>query len=385
MLFWCLLSLDLLLDGWGRLSRVTLSGICFGIAMLTKETAVFLLPPMLYIAWQQRWQHQARFAVVGWLVPMVVVVSWYPLYAALKGELLPAAARSQFSTSGYGNTGVSLVDSLVWQIGRGGGGPFNLDNQFWTLVSSDWLPRDAVLLVGGALATLLNLARGLRRGQSSSGGALATGLLGLLPLLYLARGGIVFDFYILVAIPFLCLNLAVLLAPLSRRLPRLAVRGLAALASLAVWSSATSHAGAAPAAVRAVAEHGGREAIAWIKAHVPADALILIRDDLWTDLREPGPGGAGLPERPELHQGGRRPGDSHRRLRDDWHNVDYLVMSPGLEQTLRRLGQHDRPAGAAQRAPGQSWTTDGSTLGALESRQGRRDRSRAADAPAAPI
>ena len=41
MLFGCLLSLDLLLDGWGRLSRVTLSGVCFGIAMLTKETAFF--------------------------------------------------------------------------------------------------------------------------------------------------------------------------------------------------------------------------------------------------------------------------------------------------------------------------------------------------------
>src|SRR5689334_12330316 len=63
MLFWCLLSLDLLLDGWGRLSRVALSGVCFGVALLTKETAVFLLPAMLFIAWQQRWQHQSRFAL----------------------------------------------------------------------------------------------------------------------------------------------------------------------------------------------------------------------------------------------------------------------------------------------------------------------------------
>src|SRR6202022_3644444 len=97
MLFWCLLSLDLLLDGWGRLSRVTLSGISFGIALLTKETAAFLLLPMLYIAWQQRWQHQARFAVVGWLVPLAMLVSFYPLYAALKGELLPAGTGGQFS------------------------------------------------------------------------------------------------------------------------------------------------------------------------------------------------------------------------------------------------------------------------------------------------
>jgi len=218
MLFWCLLSLDLLLDGWGRLSRVTLSGICFGIALLTKETAAFLLPPMLFIAWQQRWQHQARFAVLGWLLPLAVVLSWYPVYAALKGELLPAGSDVQFSTSGYGNTGVSLVDSLLWQIGRDGGGAFNLDNQFWSLVRSEWLPKDAFLLVGGAVATLVNVFRGSRLRSVEQRRAFATGLLGLLPLLYLARGGIVFNFYVLVAIPFLCLNVAILAAQYVDRL-----------------------------------------------------------------------------------------------------------------------------------------------------------------------
>src|SRR5262249_62264677 len=54
MLFWVLISLDLLLDGQGRLSRVALSGACFGIAMLSKETAVFLLPAMLLLAFQER-------------------------------------------------------------------------------------------------------------------------------------------------------------------------------------------------------------------------------------------------------------------------------------------------------------------------------------------
>src|SRR5205814_199067 len=78
MLFWTLLSLDLLLDGWGRLSRVVLSGICFGIAVLSKETAIFLLPVMVYIAVQQRHQHQGRFAVGAWVLPALVVMSWYP-------------------------------------------------------------------------------------------------------------------------------------------------------------------------------------------------------------------------------------------------------------------------------------------------------------------
>ncbi len=45
MMFWTLLSLDLLLDGWGRLSRLVLSGLCFGMAVLSKETALFLFRP----------------------------------------------------------------------------------------------------------------------------------------------------------------------------------------------------------------------------------------------------------------------------------------------------------------------------------------------------
>jgi hypothetical protein len=151
MLFWALLSLDLLLDGWGRLSRLVLSGVCFGLALVSKETAIFLLPPMLYIAILQRWRHQGRFAVAGWVVPMLIVSSWYLLYALLKGELLPSLGPAGFVTSGdsiAGGSGsrVSLLGSLFWQMSRGGGGILNLRNEFWQLLRSDWLMRDRLSL-----------------------------------------------------------------------------------------------------------------------------------------------------------------------------------------------------------------------------------------------
>jgi len=361
MLFWCLLSLDLLLDGWGRLSRVTLSGVCFGIAMLTKETAIFVLPPMVYVAWQQRWQHQARFAVVGWLVPVAVVVSWYPLYAALKGELLPAGGAVQFSTSGYGNAGVEMFDSLVWQIGRGGGGALNFGNQFWSLVTSTWLPQDAFLLVGGSLATLVNLARGALGRTVDDRRAVATGLLGLLPLLYLARGGIVFDFYILVAAPFLCLNLAVLAAPVERRLRRPA-RVLAGVGIAGALATFYARSGVLQPLYTQSPSTAGRQAIAWVKAHVPGDAFILTRDDLWTDLREAGPGGPGFPN---VHSYTKLAGDPAIRtgvFGDDWHTVDYLVMAPGLEQTFVDSGNAVALQALQHAHPVRSWSADGSDL-----------------------
>jgi endo-1,4-beta-D-glucanase Y len=333
--------------------------------MLTKETAVFLLPAMIFIAWQQRWRHQARFALVGWLVPMLMVVSWYPLYAGLKGELLPAGGPVQFSTSGYGNTGVSLMDSLFWQIGRDGGGPFNLNNQFWSLVRTDWLPLDAVLLVGGVLATLVNIARGGLLRTVDQRRAVATGLLGLLPLLYLARGGIVFDFYILLAIPFLCLNLAVLLAPIIERVPPRLLGGVGVgLASVLVVGY--FQVGAVQPLYAEAPSTSGRDALTWIKAHVPADSVILTGDDLWTDLREPGFGGnAEAPGFANVQSYTKVAGDPAIRtalLHDDWQNVDYLVVTPGLEQSLVDSGNNVALQALQHAHVVQTWETDGSRL-----------------------
>jgi endo-1,4-beta-D-glucanase Y/4-amino-4-deoxy-L-arabinose transferase-like glycosyltransferase len=324
MLFWALLSLDLLLDGWGRLSRVILSGVCFGLALLSKETAIFLLPALLYIAVQQRWRHQARFGVAGWLLTLAAVTSWYPLFAALKGELLPAGQSFAFFI-GDDAPHVTLVDALRWQATRTGGGMFNWNNEFWKLVRTSWLPLDPLLLVGGAVAAVLNLLRGIRDRR-----ALAAGLLGILPLYYLGRGGIVFDYYILFAIPFLCLNLALLLAPLFARLPPRATTILALVLGLTLvagyWQAGTLQ----PLYTKQP-DRAGREAIAWIKANVPADSLIIGRDDLWTDLHEPGLGGPAFPNYHTHWKVGADPAIYDGVFHNDWQMVDYLVMSPGLQ------------------------------------------------------
>jgi hypothetical protein len=93
-------------------------------------------------------------------------------------------------------------------------GLFDLESMFWHLTHTNWLPLDPFLVAAGAFATLANLVRGIWNRS-----ALAAGLLGLMPLIYLARGGIVFDFYIMFAIPFFALNLALLLTAIFERIP----------------------------------------------------------------------------------------------------------------------------------------------------------------------
>jgi endo-1,4-beta-D-glucanase Y/4-amino-4-deoxy-L-arabinose transferase-like glycosyltransferase len=333
MLFWVLLSLDLLLDGWGRLSRVVLSGACFGLALLTKETAFFLLPALLVIVVQQRWEHQGRFAIGGWLIPMLVVVSWYPLYAMLKGELLPAGLElvpagqsGTFLVVSATNTNVSLIDAMLWQATRSGGGMFNLNNQFWQLVRAEWLPRDMLLFAGGAAATLVNLVRGVRNRR-----ALVTGLLGALPLFYLARGGVVFDFYVLLAIPFLCLNLGVLVAMLFDHVSNW-MAGTLAVLMVAALSTGYLASGTLMPLYQKHPDQAARDALVWIKQHVPAQSKLIIRDDMWTDLHEPGLGGPAFPNAHSHWKVASDPAIRSGVFHDDWRTVDYLVIIPDLEK-----------------------------------------------------
>jgi 4-amino-4-deoxy-L-arabinose transferase-like glycosyltransferase len=350
MLFWTLISVDLLLDGQGRLSRVALSGFCFGLALLTKETAIFLLPAMLLLAFQERRWHHGRFAVIGWVVPMGVVTSWYLLYATLKGELLPAGFLGETQPH------VSLMTTLLWQIGRGGGGMFNLDNQFWYFMREDWLWRDSLLVIGGIAATLLNLLRGARNRL-----AFTVALFGLLPLYYMARGGLVFNFYILFAIPFWCLNIAALLTPLCARMPRW---GAGALVMVIVGALLGAYwwDGRVQPLYTIHASQAGHAAITWIRTNLPPQSTIVADDAFWPDLRVPG---SGEPSFRNLHSHwkvGADPEVAVGELHNDWRAIDYLIMTPGLEKNFAGT-QFPIALEAFQHAhPVRRWTSDGTVI-----------------------
>jgi endo-1,4-beta-D-glucanase Y len=356
MLFWIMVSIELLLDGWGRLSRFLLSGAAFGLAVLSKETAIFLVPALLLLAWQQRWNHHGRFALVGWPLAVAAVVSLYPLMALLRGELLPAGQSLGFFILGRSDPHVSLMESLRWQAARTGGGMFNLDNQFWQLVRSDWLARDPLLFLGGALASLANLIRGLKDRR-----LLTAGLLGLLPLFYLGRGGVVFDFYVLFAVPFFCLNLALLLEPLLRRLPQRLETAAVALAGLLLLAGY----GAAGQLRPLYVDQPGRasyEAIRWITASLPSESVIVVRDGFWTDLREPR---GGRPSFAGVHSHWKVGADPAIRgglLKDDWRNIDYVLLTPDLEGDLKATGNTIALEALRNSSPVRSWRSDGAEV-----------------------
>jgi hypothetical protein len=155
--------------------------------------------------------------------------------------------------------------------------------------------------------------------------------------LYLARGAVLLEFYIVPLLPFLALNIALavhaVLRPLGRSFATAALLGMAAVLAF----------------VFTQVEQTGRDAftvgqtdvqvaqLAYLRAHIPARARMMIDDDLWVDLHDSGGGLYPVYRHADSHW--KIAGDPAVRdvvFRRDWRRVDYVIASDQMPTTLSR-------------------------------------------------
>ena len=323
MVFWLLLSLYLLLYNGSRLTTVLGSGATFGAAMLTKENAVFFLPVMAYLLLKTvRAVHIRRFATTGWAFVMVLVVSIYPLFALLKSELFPS--EFGFLLSSTPTEHVSLIGTIGWQLQRSGGGILDPYSQFWRFFWTKWWAKDSVIIVAGLGSAAINLMLGylLRRWE-----LIVTSLLCFSFGIYLARGSVMLEFYVIPIIPFLAMNFGTLVALAMGRMRALfAVPVLVAAALLMVGVfvyTARDHYLINLTRLQI-------QQLDWIRANVPTSAVLVVDDDLWVDLHEPGNGNPIYPRAHSHWKVAQDPAVQVQALKNDWRQVDYMVMSDDL-------------------------------------------------------
>jgi 4-amino-4-deoxy-L-arabinose transferase-like glycosyltransferase len=334
MVFWVLLALDLLTAESERVIPFLASGLSFGMATLCKENALFFAPVLVYLLYHRvRQTYRQRFAMIGWAVSGTMLISLYPMYAMLKGELLPAGA----ALVGNGTPGahVSLISTLLWQLGRHGGSILSADSQFWQYFWGKWWDKDPVIIVIGAASTVLNLLSALHDREQHRN-VLIVSLLAIAFTIYLIRGSVMIDFYVVPVLPFFALNVGVLLSRLASTSPRWAGATLAAVALVAMTGAflAQSHDEYLVDQTRLQADQ-----LAFIRQTIPASATVLIDDDLWVDLHEPVPG---VPVYPRAHSHWKIAGDPAIRdvlLRNNWQSLDYLVMSNKLHDIFQLNGE----------------------------------------------
>ncbi len=324
---WLLGALVLAASPARRLWAFAASGMCFAVAVLTKETFLLLLPAVVWLVWERSDRRTRRFCLTAFFAAFVLLVTFYPLFALLKGELWPSAGR------------VSLFDALRFQLfTRPSSGSVLTSGTPARALLDSWLASDPWLLGAAALALPAGLA--LRRLRP-----IAVGL--AVMAVFLLRGGYLPGPYVLVALPLA----AVLVAGVGEALwrwprsasgragPALTGRrlGRAAVVSALVVAGAL----VAPRWFQAdhrlmTADHVTpvRRAEAWLAGRVPHRATMIIDDSVWVDLVDRGFDPNRIVWFQKLDFTQNIDPSITRRFPQGWRAFDYVVETPVLRGTL---------------------------------------------------
>jgi 4-amino-4-deoxy-L-arabinose transferase-like glycosyltransferase len=332
MVFWLLLATYLLVRWNNRVLTTMAAGLALGLALLTKENAIFFVPVLAYFVYRTvAGRSNRRFATAFWSFSALAPLGGYVMYATLKNELIPNGFN--FDLSSQQTEHVSLLYTVWWQLNRSQEGIFR------NFLLGTWMPRDWFLPVIGILAVLLNVYLGWRA-RKENPAMLVVPLLALGYAFYLVRGSVVLEFYILPIIPLLALNVGLAAAFLLRRLNnplKLTALGLVAAMLFSPFGGYfLVHNDKGKLAVHDVyaLSHTDLQAaqVDYIRTNVPPQARIIMDDDIWTHLHEQ------KPFYPRAHSHWKASSDPDVRdklFRMNWRNIDYIVVSNKMREAMQ--------------------------------------------------
>jgi hypothetical protein len=267
---WILAAFVLAASPQRRLWAYAASGACFAVALLTKETSLLILPGLVLMVRQSVDPRTRAFCVTAFGAMLALVALGYPLYALLKGELLPGEGH------------VSLLEAVQFQLyGRASTGSALDFGSLSHGIVAGWLDVDPWLLaLGVLLAPAALLVRRLR--------AVAVTLLVL--VVVGLRPGYLPQPFVIAMLPFCALVAAGLLDAVWKRAtaqrwqrPAVAlVTASIALWMLPAWRDAAGH------AMRQDQVSPVLEAEQWVEENVDHRARVLVDDTLYVDLVEAG-------------------------------------------------------------------------------------------------
>jgi len=341
MMFWALLALFLLLRSRFRITDALAGGLALGLALITKENALFFIPTFVYLLYRRiKGLGNHRFAKTLWPFTLLAPVGAYVMYSLLKNELMPTGL--DFDLNNPPADHVSLLYTAWWQLHRSQGSLLNNGGLLYT----SWLPKDGILLLVGMAAAAFSLYRGARDRERELG-FLVAGTLAFGYAFYLVRGSVVLDFYVAPLIPLFAMNIGMVTdralrgATLRRIHPALPVVLPALAGAVLLLAPSTNYLLTVNTEGRvAIADQYQsrltltdlqREQVAWVRKHIPPDARIIMDDDIWNDLHDV------RPFYPFAHSHWNAASDPDVRdklFARKWQNVDYILMSNKMHESM---------------------------------------------------
>lgn len=268
---WLLAGLVLMCSPRQRLSAVVGAALCFGVAVLTKETTLLFAPMVAWVVWAKIPTVTRRYALAVFGAVFGLVVSTYILIAAVRGELAPGPGH------------VSLWDGVKFQLWqREGSGSVADPTSLKRHTIDEWVRLDPVLpLLAAPIALSALLVDRLR--------PFALGLLVLVVMVL--RPGYLPVPFVIAALPFIALLGAGLGAEAVRRLRCAPTgylrRGRTVAAPAAVFAFAVVTALWIPShdtVLTADEDAPMRQAQQWITTNVPLQDRLIVDDAMWVDL-----------------------------------------------------------------------------------------------------
>ena len=244
--------------------------VCFAVAVLTKETALLMLPMVAWLGWQRGNTGTRRYAMAVAGALFGLLISAYLLAAAVRSELLPGKGH------------VSLVDGISFQLfSRTSGGSVFTAGSSTQQTLLGWLSLDAVLLAAGLGAALVALAvKALR--------PIAFGF--LLLAATVLRGGYLPIPYVIVVLPLAALLIAAVAEEAVRRIrvgvPIMKIAAVAVLVAVAGAGVVAEPRWRDTLNFLTTADQDApmRQARQWVVDNVSHDQRMIVDDAFWSDL-----------------------------------------------------------------------------------------------------
>lgn len=337
---WLLMAFYLTMSPQLKLWHHVGAGVCFAVAVLSKETLAIFGPALLLALLHRPYWETRFFSLVGFLSVGGLVLGFFPLLAVLQGEL----------AAGPGH--VSLQDAVAYQfVSRPGSGSLFDPASGRYELTMGWMYYDKLLILIGMAAALLCLLRRETRW-------IPAGLLLFSAPIVIGRGYLP-AMYIIAAIPFLVLAIAVAADLAARSMSKflpfrsfrgrqvsvlppiafssqpiaLAVTGTVMLVGLGVvlvppWTSMNQ-------SLLVNKENADwNKTLQWSKDNLPEDDVTLVPYSMWQDLYADGrhdPWKVIALEKMDLDS------DFEFRYPNGWRSIDWIIEGPPTERNIRNL------------------------------------------------
>lgn len=311
--FYFLASLYLLLIAQKRLPLFLLSGLAAGLAFLSKETSLLLIPGLLILVYKKSAGPTRPFLILVWFISLSFVALFFPLLGYLKLELLPASwlpGQKQH---------VSWLEGVLFQGGRRGGSLLDPESDIRKAIVS-WLAIDKILPALGLWSTVV-LFLNLKNIFS-----LSLLVMNLFFAWYLLRGGVVLGFYLIPQIALWCLSLALAIKLINNKLQyQLSTKKALLIAGVVLLLLAAQ----APQIYLVNKNQAHLNSLKFLRENIDPKAVLVTDPLFYTDLKL-NPQYPSFSRTEWFSKVEKDPQIREGKLEGQWQKIDCLLVTPGM-------------------------------------------------------